>query len=460
MTIRVQKGSSGKLIVQDWSVLETYDDEGFVIRLLTRRQIAALLSITEFLHWETRYKNSPGIDEIDNFASKTEYRLMVDGICEQLQDCFKPLLDQMREQIVQQIKSGMASPFPPGEPLPDSEINRDLAGTYNPGCDHDILCAQVIGVNNYLIDAVTDALQIMAAATGELDLASVVAEITGIDELSIDALVDYARLLRDGIALNFAAQITTPYKDEIRCALFCRCEPDCKITLEDIFYVFRKRVTAYFDTPGATFATIQDVLTYLVQQELDGTIVADALIFLCIGTGKLGASFLGDIGTKPLEVILAMAADNPENDCDLDCNDCPLVAQNVGLFSLCGSGEISSVEFEDGVSFEVEAYETVDTGISSYIIALKLPEGNWSVTLDSITGTITPPVDTNETAYAWNDPVTGFQNVLWNSPAGPDDFGTHDTNTGTFNLWCSTQDWHAYLANNGPFSANFTVTAL
>lgn len=318
MKTRVQKGTQGKLIIQDWDVLETYPDEP-ILYILTERQAAALLAICEYLHWMTRYKNPPSKDIIDAFASETEFNLMNPITCAMLKECLQPLFDETRQQIVQQLQSGLTSPFVPGEPLPEDELNRDLAGAYNPTCDLEILCAQVIAVNEYLIQLIIDALEIMAQQTGELNLASVIAEITGLDELSIDAMVDYVRLLRDGIALNFEAQITEEYKDEIRCALYCRCMDDCAISVEDIYKVFEKRVLNYFDTPGDIFATLQDLMTYLVQQELDGTIVADALLFLVAGTGKLGTSFFGDIGTKPLEVILAQAADVGENDCGIDC---------------------------------------------------------------------------------------------------------------------------------------------
>lgn len=321
MTIRVKKGLSGKLIVQDWDIVSSYSDEP-LLYILTQQQAAALLSICEFLHWRTRWTNPPAQDVIDAFASETEFNLMNPITCAMLKECLQPLFDEMRNEIISSLSGGLSSELTPGEPLPDAEKDRDLVAGTNPTCDSDILCGQVIQVNKYMIDLATDAIELMVLQTGELDLASVVAEITGIDELSIDAAVDFVKLLRDGIALNFDAEITDEYKDEIRCALWCACLDDCEISVRDIFKVFEKRVLRYFDTPGAVFATLQDLLTYLVQQELDGTIVADAMLFLVAGTGMLGASFFGDIGTVHLEVILRQASDNPENDCGIDC-ECP-----------------------------------------------------------------------------------------------------------------------------------------
>lgn len=134
-------------------------------------------------------------------------------------------------------------------------------------------------------------------------------------------------------------------------------------------------------------------------------------------------------------------------------------AQNVGIIGSTGEGVKSTVEFTAGVPFDIDAYE--ETGVTdSYIIALKLPIGNWEVILNSITGTIIAPPDTSETAYAWIDTTGAFHNVLWNVPAEPDEFGTQETTFGIFAPWSTTQPFNAALFNHGAFSANFTVNAL
>lgn len=67
-----------KAIVQDWQLLSTHDNDEQNARFysLTDRQCAALIVMTEYLAWRTRYLNLPGDEDIELFASDTAYRLM------------------------------------------------------------------------------------------------------------------------------------------------------------------------------------------------------------------------------------------------------------------------------------------------------------------------------------------------------------------------------------------------
>lgn len=380
--------------------------------------------------------------------------------CEELTECITPLLDNLKAEIIQQITYNQyGTTNPTGLPLPEYELTRNQAGGSNPTCDLDILwaqCTQIIGYGNQLV---LDALELAESATNDVELVQVLTSLPVIDELGGDAIAGYIEFLQQGISDNYAAQVTAAYLEQAACALFCLCKGDCEITLERIVLVFKNRVEMHFDTPVGTLGTISDLFAYFVDLDIDSTIIADALLFVVFEGGVLTNQFLGDVGTKALETLLELAVNDANDDWLLLCPDCPIYAENVGIIGRCGEGVIDTIEFEDAVAFDVVAYEDpVSSG--SWMLALKLPAGDWTVTLNSITGTIVPPVDLTQTAYAWFDPTVGFTNVLWNAPAEPDDFGSHDTTTGIFSIWCDTQDWNVALFNQGSFTANFTVTAL
>lgn len=87
------KGTAGKLIVQDWNIISNYPDRQ-VLRILTEPQIAALVSLCEFLSWKTRYINFPGQDVIDAFSAETIYNLTTPlDFCELIDPCLAPILD-------------------------------------------------------------------------------------------------------------------------------------------------------------------------------------------------------------------------------------------------------------------------------------------------------------------------------------------------------------------------------
>lgn len=142
----------------------------------------------------------------------------------------------------------------------------------------------------------------------------------------------------------------------------------------------------------------------------------------------------------------------PDYDCATE------VAFAVGLFDACGLGAYETVPFQPGEAFDITATEIGSSG--AFYLAVVLPDGNWQVTVNSVTGTITPPVDTSQTAYAWFEPGVGLQTVPWNTPASPDDFGTQDCEAGFFAPWCASQGFYFVLFNEAAFSANVTVTAL
>jgi len=147
-----------------------------------------------------------------------------------------------------------------------------------------------------------------------------------------------------------------------------------------------------------------------------------------------------------------LASDNWE----ILCECAEPMAQNVGIITECGTGVMSEVPFVSGEEFTLDAYELATSG--TYTLALLLPAGAWSITLVSFTGTIVPPADTSQTAYAWHAAAdNSFQNVLWNAPATPADFGTQDTGRAAFAPWCAGQVWNAVLFNDAPFSATFTA---
>lgn len=149
--------------------------------------------------------------------------------------------------------------------------------------------------------------------------------------------------------------------------------------------------------------------------------------------------------------------ENPEDCSACDCTPAAF-ANSVGLLDRCGDGNIETVGFEEGVPFTLNAVQFMAT--SSYYLAVLLPEGDWQVTLDTFTGTIVAPADTNQDAYSWQGTDAARHDVPWNTPATPADFGTQDTRPGSFAAFCPDQNWNFILFNESPFSATFTATAL
>lgn len=387
--------------------------------------------------------------------------------CEELIACLQPVLDAQTEQIINQVTNNVMNfqqfgTQTPGVPMTPEVLETNLAEGTNPTCDYDILWAQSLAIIQYTNRAIEDLFQAIESASNVVELVDIFTDLPIVTWISDTLGAEFAEGLinyyQEAVAEGYLAQYTELVEQELACAVFCAARVDCAITVDLLYGIFYSRVQLL--VPDDPVDTIE-LLLLLAGIAPVGSTVVDLMFWFAWASAKLMSFFVSDSLSNiiNLQQLLNLAVNDANNDWQILC-DCPaLIAQNVGLFTECGNGVISFTEFEDGVPFDLEAYEVTVIEITSFVIALRLPPGDWNVELNSITGTITPPVDTTETAYAWNDAM-GFHNVLWNAPAGPDDFGDHDTTLGVQPLWCTDQDWNAALFNSTAFSANFTVTAI
>jgi len=245
--------------------------------------------------------------------------------CDELQACIQPLLDAQTLQFQQMINiSKFGSDVQPGVPLTPTQRGTDLAAGTNPTCDLAITWAQCQQVIAYGDGLIKQGIALAESATNDLEILQVFASLPVIDELGADAVVGYIETFQEGIADNYIAQASPTYIEETQCALFCLAKADCTITPDMPYELFKKRVLEHFgDDPLEAFVSIGDLFAYVVDQDIDGTIIADVMMLVIFGGGVLAQAFLGDAGTKPLEVLLQLAVNDANNDYLLLCTTCP-----------------------------------------------------------------------------------------------------------------------------------------
>jgi len=249
--------------------------------------------------------------------------------CDEVADCI-----ESSENVQQAIRNWLDanyqfsnSDYPPNIPLPAAERSADRAGVFNPGCDLDILWAQSLQLVEWMNERVSQALDVIEATTNTFEFAGAVSQITGLDEISVDAAFAYGGLLQEFIGENYAAGYSDIYRDTLACEIFCAAQNDCEISLDDLFNLFKTRVENYFGTSG-TFGVLDDVIDYLTGSAIDGTIVVDAAFFLLWGGVSLANWIVGgltnnmEIGTKSLNLLLKLAVNDANNDWQLLCGEC------------------------------------------------------------------------------------------------------------------------------------------
>jgi len=347
----------------------------------------------------------------------------------------------------------------PGQPLSPQQMQSD---TLPPNVKNEFGACELNalwGACLFLVQSgnrtITDFFEQVEAASNTLETTAIVAQTIPAAGPYASAAVEFADQLQETLAEGYAGAYTETYENNLACALFCIARAGCELTPEMLLQVMAERVGYIEGTEN--FGVIMEVIGVGVWA---GAAIADTAFWMYFGALAFGQQFGGVLGVRPLTDLMSLGADQlNSNNWETLC-DCPaLLAQNIGIFSLCGTSQ-GNVDFEDGVSFDMPAYNLPEGGAESWAVILRLPPGNWNVVLNSFDGVITPPADENETAYAWHDTSGGFHNATWNAPANPDEFGSRDTTRAVFAPWCAVNDWNAALFNAAPFTANFTVTAL
>lgn len=325
---RYQKGTAGKLIVQDWQVLETYDSVN-VLRYVTPRQAAALIALAEFLAWSTRYTNPPGQDALDAFEAETRYNLMTPvDFCALMINCIvndTDVQDALTAWLIQSIQNNIDVQNALNQvyketdhnvPIPPGRMTENLLPA-NPGCNLDVLFGQIVSLVENMNTNNTDAFEAFEELTDVTERAVLLmGAIPVVETLPIDEIVDYAQQIwTDDLFDAYIANDTTGYRDEIKCDLFCIARANgCQLTMNDMKLYFAQRVGA---SPEDAVA---EAIAYMVAGTWTGTEVNDLFYWVQTSMMIFGNKYFDIVGLKPFGVYLKLG--DPDSDWMILCDDC------------------------------------------------------------------------------------------------------------------------------------------
>lgn len=289
--------------------------------------------------------------------------------CEELEACITPLLEAQSAEFAKMLAlNKYGSDVVPGTPMTEEEREADLAEGTNPTCNLDIVCGQAGNLTLYWIDTVLDILEKAEAATNTAEFLDVVTQITGLDEASADVLTGYITFLQESINEGYSAAVTLTYQDEVTCAIYCKAKGTCTITPQMLYDVFKERIEATLGSPLPAFASLIDLFQFFYGVPMDSTLIPDVMHLIIAGGGILAQTFMGDVGVKPLQVLMGMWADEPSNDCSFLC-ECPEEATEPIIDPApCGDPDVSdgtNIEHLGGTRYRVTSTANVfDAGVA------------------------------------------------------------------------------------------------
>lgn len=345
--------------------------------------------------------------------------------------------------------------FQRGKDMPPDVSGQDVTGA-NPGCNLDKLWGWIIAGVNEMDTNNRDSQQVVETISNQWErISSLVAAIPGLGVLPVDEIIGYVQgLWSDDLIDAYEANDTLTYRRQIACDLFCLAQDNgCTLTLDMMLNYFLNRI-AY-----SGLQTVGNIVGYLIGGTWSGTQINDTFYIAQLAFLKFGNAFFKLVGIKPIEIMFQLG--EPSDDWMLLCESCipTYTVTNVGIIGRCGEGALETFEVEAGEEFEAEAFED-PLYPGNWTIALRLPAGDWQVEMTGFTGSIVPPADLNQYAYAWVTTGSVLTGASWNAPASPDEFGTQDTNQTGFAPWCDTEVFNAVIFNCAAFSATFKITPL
>lgn len=198
-----------------------------------------------------------------------------------------------------------------------SQNNSDMSSDVNPTCDLDILFGQAMQLVDYLDQQNTDFFEILEASTNFYDfLADVIGDVTVIDETSIDAGLAWIQFIQDSIAENYAAQVTTAYKEQLACDIFCVARNyDCAITPALLYDIMADRLESTITVEGV----IWDVLAFLVDGTWTGSQIADFMFYSQFALRSMLGRYFERLAWNDIRTRLAIYGNDPNSDWTVLC---------------------------------------------------------------------------------------------------------------------------------------------
>lgn len=243
--------------------------------------------------------------------------------CEEVAECIDE--NEATRDALGRFVSGFDGDFRNGdggfnEPMPAAERASNLAAGSNPTCDDNILYAQCRFVIDETHLSVLDVLQKVEVLSnvGEIikNIWDSVPLVATLDDVSgANGVVNMILYWQEAIAEEYEAQFTETVgglRDKLAYALFCRCRPDCEITIDRILWVYQNQLAKYIAPPNLSgLVNLVETLAGLAQ---DTTFVVELAHYVAWGLVKIVRFFFGRKYDLVLALLIKIKADEPSDD--------------------------------------------------------------------------------------------------------------------------------------------------
>lgn len=243
--------------------------------------------------------------------------------CEEVAECIDE--NEATRDALGRFVSGFDGDFRNGEggfnqDMSAEERAANLAAGSNPTCDDDILFAQcrfVIDETHTAILQVLRQVEVLSNV-GEIvkNLWDSVPLVATVDDVSgANGVVNLALYWQEAVAESYEAQFTLTVgglRDKLAYALFCRCRPDCEITINRILWMYENQLKQYIAPPN--LSGLFNLIETLAGVAQDTSFVVELAHYAAWGLVKVARYFFGRKYDNVLGLLIKIKADEPSDD--------------------------------------------------------------------------------------------------------------------------------------------------
>jgi len=321
----MHKKPTNKAFMMSLEQYESLDTTDYCVSL-SQRDAVTILSQLPYLLWGTRWDSETTAGFRSDVVASIQAKLntIAEGCgsmtCEDVLDCIDT--EGGRELVLNITNNYFNSKFEEIKNLITQLLTKPITPPIGANCDavrYGAIKTTIQKINT----AIVDALETFEVATNVAEVLDAVANITVLDEISVDAVTSYITTMQDSILENYLANYTQSLEDQMICEIWFRTT-GCNVTIEDFYAYFVEKVTAP--------VSLTDIFQ-LMQFFNTGTFLNDRCVYgaflAYIGTGKLLNMVLGRGGfigfnlyspvLDTMQRNIQLGANNPSSDYDIVC---------------------------------------------------------------------------------------------------------------------------------------------
>lgn len=213
--------------------------------------------------------------------------------------------------------------FPPGLPLTPSQMSQNLNEVDE--CAFDPYWAQVEQYVDYLVDLGQDVLDQIAVYSAALDVGEAVPMGKFLSKYmsatSAGKLKEFLQWVVTFMKAQYEAADNEANRNAIKCAIFCENRDTCVVSIQGTLNTLNERMG------GLLSPTDLDDLPALVQAFItastDPSLALDLWLLFLMGTAKTAGMFGLQGIDQTIQLVLAVAVNDANNDWETLCEDCP-----------------------------------------------------------------------------------------------------------------------------------------